>query len=235
MEPIMSQHTAIITGAGGAIASHVVDTFTQAGWRLGLIAYDEAEKKRIQSNHGDAVTVIANLVDEGAARDAIQKLEKELGSVDALLNIAGGFDMSGAVETTGDQLEAQLDINFRTAFNATRAMLPGMLEAGKGFVLGVGADAALDGGASKGPYAAAKAALIAWLKSVHAELAPKGINVAVIYPMGAVDTAGNRGAMPDADPQTWIDPRELAASMLHMATRGTRGRILETRVYPPTA
>jgi NADP-dependent 3-hydroxy acid dehydrogenase YdfG len=231
----MSQHTAIITGAGGAIAGHVVDAFAKAGWKLGLVAYDEAEKTRLQRDHGDAVTVQIDLVDENRANEGMAALEKELGHVDALLNIAGGFDMSGATETSHQQLEAQLDINFRTAFNATRAVLPGMLKKGSGFILVVGADAALDGGASKGPYAAAKAALIAWLKSVHAEVAPQGVNVAVMYPMGAVDTAGNRGAMPDVDPSSWIDPRELAATALHLASRSPRGRILEAKVYPPVA
>ncbi|HET7359629.1 MAG TPA: SDR family NAD(P)-dependent oxidoreductase, partial [Rhodanobacteraceae bacterium] len=131
------------------------------------------------------------------------------------------------------QLEAQLDINLRTAFNATRAVLPHMLERGRGFVLGVGAAAALDGGASMGAYAAAKAALIAWLKSVDAELAPRGIDVSILYPMAAVDTPGNRRAMPKSDPALWIDPAELAATALHLATRGRRGRLREARVYPP--
>ncbi|KGI77218.1 SDR family oxidoreductase [Oleiagrimonas soli] len=231
----MTQHTAIITGAGGAIAGHIVKAFTRAGWKLGLVAYNEAEKTRLERDHDGMLTVQIDLVDESKAREGMAELQKRLGHVDALLNIAGGFDMSGATETSSQQLEAQLDINFRTAFNATRAVLPGMLEAGKGFVLGVGADAALDGGASKGPYAAAKAALIAWLKSVHAEVASKGVNVAVMYPMGAVDTIGNREAMPDVDPASWIDPEELAATALHLATRSPRGRMLEAKVFPPAA
>lgn len=228
----MSQQTAIITGAGGAIAGHIVHAFISAGWQLGLVAYDEAERKRIGETHGAVPVAVANLADEHAAQQAIEVLQGKLGHVDALLNIAGGFDMSGAVETTGRQLEAQLDINLRTAFNATRAVLPEMLGNGHGFILGMGAAAALDGGGSMGPYAASKAALIAWLKSVHAEVSPRGIDVAVLYPMAAVDTPGNRHAMPDTDPETWIDPRELADTALHLATRSKRGRILEARVYP---
>ncbi len=229
----MPQQTAIITGAGGAIAGHVIDAFDAAGWRLALVAFDDAERQRLQRDRPAHVVVQANLADDAGAREAIADVLEHVDTVDALLNIAGGFDMSGAAETSPAQLEAQLDINLRTAFNATRAVLPHMLGRGHGFVLGVGAAAALDGGASMGPYAAAKAALIAWLKSVHAELAPRGIDVSIIYPMGAVDTAGNRRAMPKSDPQQWIDPTELAATMLHLATRGRRGRIHEARVYPP--
>jgi NAD(P)-dependent dehydrogenase (short-subunit alcohol dehydrogenase family) len=229
----MSQQTAIITGAGGAIAAHVVDAFAAAGWQLALVAFDAAERERLQRDRGGHCIVQANLADDADAQRAVLDVLARLGKVDALLNIAGGFDMSSAAATTPAQLEAQLDINLRTAFNATRAVLPHMLERGRGFVLGVGAAAALDGGASMGAYAAAKAALIAWLKSVDAELAPRGIDVSILYPMAAVDTPGNRRAMPKSDPALWIDPAELAATALHLATRGRRGRLREARVYPP--
>jgi NADP-dependent 3-hydroxy acid dehydrogenase YdfG len=48
-----------------------------------------------------------------------------------------------------------------------------------------------------------------------------------------VDTPGNRQAMPDVDPATWIDPAEIAATVLHLATRGLRGQVREAKVYPP--
>lgn len=229
----MSSSTAIITGAGGAIAGHVIDTFQQAGWNLALVAHDDASSKRLANDHADARIVQANLADSADAARAIQEAVQQCGKVDALLNIAGGFDMSGAADTTPEQLDAQLDINLRTAFNATRAILPHMLENERGFVLGVGAMQAIDGGASTGAYAASKAALIAWMKSMHVELAVKGIEIGIVYPMGAVDTPGNREAMSDVDPNTWIDADELAATILHMATRGQRGHVREARVYPP--
>jgi NAD(P)-dependent dehydrogenase (short-subunit alcohol dehydrogenase family) len=229
----MSQQTAIITGAGGAIAQHVIVAFEDAGWTLGLIAYDDTELARLQESHSQHVAVQGNLADPAEAQRAIGEAMTALGHVDALLNIAGGFDMAGAVDTDPAQLEAQMDINLRTAFNATRALLPSMLKRGHGFVLGVGAAAAIDGGASVGAYAASKGALVAWLKSVGAELRPHGITVSVMYPMAAVDTPGNRAAMPDVDPQTWIDPAELAATAVHLASRGPRGYVPEARVYPP--
>ena len=229
----MPQQTAIVTGAGGAIAGHVIDAFARAGWKLALVAYDDAERGRLQRDRGQHVIVQANLAHDAEARRATAEILAQCGSVDALLNIAGGFDTGDAVKTTPQQLEAQLDINLRTAFNATRALLPHLLERSSGFVLGVGAAAALDGGAAVGAYAASKAALVAWLKSLRAEVAPHGVAVSIVYPMGAVDTPGNRHAMPKSDPQRWIDPDELAATILHLATRGARGRVHEARVYPP--
>ncbi|MGA7296992.1 MAG: SDR family oxidoreductase [Rhodanobacteraceae bacterium] len=229
----MSQRTAIITGAGGALASHLIETFQHAGWKLALAAYDDSEAERLHQHHPDSLVVKADLADASSAHSAMEQASAALGQVDCLLNIAGGFGMSSAVNTSPDELENQLSINFRSAFNATRAVLPGMLERGRGFILGVGAAAAIDGGAGMGAYAASKAALITWLKSLRQEVAGKGVDVAIVYPMAAIDTPGNRKAMPGVDPDTWIDPDELAATIMHLATRSPRGRILESRVYPP--
>ena len=228
----MSRRNVIITGAGGAIASHVIQACRAQGWQLALAAYDDAEAARLRKAHPGHFVVTGNLADPAQAGALVGQATAELGSVDVLLNIAGGFAMASATETQPDDLEAQLSINLRTAFNATRAVLPAMLERGHGFILAVGAAAAIDGGAQVGAYAASKAALIAWMKSLRAETAARGVDVAIIYPMAAVDTPGNRRAMPDADPQSWIDPNELAATIVHLATRGSRGRLLEARVYP---
>lgn len=229
----MSTPTAIVTGAGGAIATSFRQTLGEAGWKLGLVAFDQAEETRLRSAHPGFPVATGNLADSKAAQEVMGKLISELGSVDALFNVAGGFAMTDAIDTSDADLAAQFDINFHTAFHATRAVLPTMLSAGSGFVLGVGAAAAIDGGAGMGAYAASKAALVAWLKSLRGEVATKGVDVAILYPMAAVDTAGNRAAMPDADPASWIDPAELAATALHLATRSPRGRMFEAQVFPP--
>lgn len=229
----MSTPTAIITGAGGAIAQHVIKAFSDADWSLALVAFDQREHDRLHEDHPRCVVVSSDLADPDSAKSALDTAVKQLGPAHALLNIAGGFAMANAIDTSAADLETQLSINFRTAFNAVGAVLPAMLERGDGFILGVGAAAALDGGAGMGAYAASKAALIAWLKSVRAEVAAKGVDVSILYPMAAVDTPGNRAAMPKSDPGEWLDPRELAATILHLATRSRRGRVLEARVYPP--
>ncbi len=227
----MTSRTTIITGAGGALAGHLIDACLKDGWKLGLVAFSEADVARV-ADLGAVSVVRADLADEQQARQAIDEAAAALGQVDCLFNIAGGFGMASAVDTTPDTLEGQLSINFRSAFNATRAVLPGMLQRQQGFILGVGAGAVFDGGAQVGAYAASKAALVTWLKSVRHEVAPQGVDVSVIYPMAAIDTPGNRAAMPDADPADWIDPDELASTMLYLAGRSRAGRIFETRVYP---
>ena len=82
-------------------------------------------------------------------------------------------------------------------------------------------------------YAAGKGALIAWLRSLRRELAPRSVRVSIVHPLGAFDTPQNRRSMPDTDPRTFIDPAEIAATILHVADRGARGALDELRVLPP--
>jgi NAD(P)-dependent dehydrogenase (short-subunit alcohol dehydrogenase family) len=221
-----------ITGAGGAVAEKTIEVFKSAGWQLALFAHSDNEKGRLGQAHPDAFVTKADLGRDDEAKRAVNETLEKLGHIDALLNIAGGFSLNPALETSSDDLKGQLAINLWTTFNTTRAVLPNMIERGQGFIIGVGAGAAVGGGSKLGPYAASKAAMIAYLKSVQAEVGAKGIGVAVVYPMGSIDTPGNRKSMPDADPEKWIDPVELAETMLYLVSRSPRGRIREVMVYP---
>lgn len=225
--------TAIITGAGGAIAAAVIETFRAAGWNLALFAYSGASRDRLRERYPESFVVQADLTDEVQSREAVSQATQRFGQIDALLGIAGGFAMSAVVETTREDLEEQLDINFRTLFNAIRAVLTEMLEQHAGFILGVGAGPAVNGGANMTAYAASKGAVISYLKALRDEVEPQGVGVSILYPMGAVDTPANRRSMPKSDPERWIDPRELAESVLFLASRSPRGRVRELLVYPP--
>ncbi len=225
--------TAIITGAGGAIAAAVTRVFKQAGWQLALFVYSEDSLKELQRQYPDSLLRQVDLGDETATQQAVDSAIAHFGKLDALLNIAGGFAMNTAEDSSAKELEQQLNINLRTLVNASQAVLPQMLKQNSGFILGVGAAPAIRGGAKMSAYAASKAAAMAYLKSLGLELAPKGIGVSVIIPMGTVDTKGNRASMPKSNPQMWIEPQDLAQSMLHLASRGPRGRIPELKVYPP--
>jgi NAD(P)-dependent dehydrogenase (short-subunit alcohol dehydrogenase family) len=221
-----------ITGAGGAVGEKTIEVFKKASWKLALFAHSDDEKLRLEQTHSDAFVTKADLGRDDQAQQAIKEVLAKFGHIDVLLNIAGGFSLNPALETSSDDLKQQLAINLWTTFNTTRAVLPSMVERGQGFIVGVGAGAAVSGASKLGPYAASKAAMIAYLKSVQAEVSSKGIGVAVVYPMGSIDTPSNRKSMPDADPDKWIDPTELAETMLYLVSRSPRGRVREVMVYP---
>lgn len=227
------QQTVIITGAGGAVAAAVNEVFSAAGWKLALFERSRDDSERLRERYPDAFVHTVDLTDEAAARTSVEAVRKDAGAVDAVLNIAGGFAMEPAAEAMREDYERMFALNLVTLFNTTRAVLPVMKAQGSGFILGVAAAAAEAGGSGMALYAASKAAVAAYLKSLQAEFEGVGLRVSVLYPMGAVDTPANRSSMPKADPSTWITAEELAESMLHLATRSRRGHIRELKVYAP--
>jgi NADP-dependent 3-hydroxy acid dehydrogenase YdfG len=88
-------------------------------------------------------------------------------------------------------------------------------------------------GGGEAYYMAAKAPVALFLKSLEAQLSGSSTKVGVMYPMAGVDTPANRKDMPNVDPNSWIDPAEICAAFVHMATRSGRGRIREMELFPP--
>lgn len=226
--------TAVITGAAGAIGSVVAGRFAAAGWNLVLLDYGAGNRADLQDRYPEAQVFDVDLTDAPATRDVFGAIQDEQSSIDAVLNIAGGFAMVPAAEAEDEDLARMHRLNFVTLFNTTRAVLPALRAQGHGFIMGVSAAAGLEGAPGASLYAATKASVAAYLKSLNAELREDGIRASVLYPMGVVDTPANREAMPDGDPATWIARDEIARHVLHMASTGPRGHVRELQVFAPS-
>lgn len=222
--------TALVTGAGGALAAAVIARLEDAGWRTALV--DRGPTEGLLERYPDRLVASADLTDESATRHAVERLEREADGLDAIVNLAGGFAMQRADQVTLADLQRQLALNLVTTVLATTAALPGMLARHRGVVIGIAAGQAIDGGARVASYAAAKAGMVAYLRSLDKELAEQGVRTLVVYPMGTLDTPGNRDAMPDADPAGWIDTAALADAIVHALTLGPRARVKRLEVWP---
>ncbi|KVS40634.1 SDR family NAD(P)-dependent oxidoreductase [Burkholderia ubonensis] len=154
----------------------------------------------------------ADLVDERAAVQALDAVQREFGRLDALLNIAGAF----AWETVADGDVATWDrmyaLNVKTALNASKAALPHLLQRPSGRIVNIGAGAALKAGPGMGAYAAAKSGVARLTEALAAELRDTGVTVNAIAP-SIIDTPQNRADMPDADFTRWVQPHEIAATI----------------------
>ena len=225
-----TSRVALITGAAGGIGSRMARRFDADGWQLALLERPH-NLDAVREVFPDALVIGVDLTAADDTASAVGTVLESRGRIDALLNIVGAFGMQSALEADDGVLDRQLDLNLRTAVHATRAVLPAMLERGRGFVMGVGAATVVRGSARMPAYGAAKSALAGYLRSVRAEVEPQGIGVGLLVPMGTVDTPANRDAMPSADPASWIDPDELAAAAAFLVGRSARGRVRELRVY----
>jgi NAD(P)-dependent dehydrogenase (short-subunit alcohol dehydrogenase family) len=192
-----------VTGAAGALGRKAAEVLTGAGWSVVGIDLGDVQ--------GDGIALAlggVDLTDEQAMAGAAARIESELGRLDGLVNIAGGFSWEtvtdGAV-ATWDRLYA---MNVRTALVTTRALLP-LLRASGGAVVNIGAAAAAKAGAGMGAYAASKAGVARLTEALAEELKDEGVRVNAVLP-SILDTQANRNDMPDADFTRWVSPDQLA-------------------------
>jgi len=229
---ITTNGTFIITGGAGGIAASVARVFADAGARLAL-ADIHAEPLRERAAALGALAVEADLMRPEDAARMVNETIGRYGSLDGVIHTTGGFAMAPAHQGDPDLYDRLFDLNVRTLVVAARAALPSLLENG-GFLAAFSAMPAWNrsGGGGMSLYAASKAAVAAFLRAVDDEAGAHGVRTAVVYPMGVVDTPGNRRNMPDADRSAWIDPAEIGRALLVAATGGAGGRLRELPVFP---
>ena len=195
----------VITGANGGLGRAVAQSCAELGASLVLldIAFSENDTA---ANSDQRQCIALDLCD----LNACQRCFAEIGSFDALFNLAGGFGMGTATHSDDDsEWDFMFKINVATLRNAVKAAVPILLEQGKGKIVNVGALGAVQGGAMMSAYSASKSVVMRLTESLSGELRDQGINVNAVLP-SVIDTAQNREAMPDVDPATWVAPTDLA-------------------------
>jgi len=209
---------ALIAGGTGGLGRAVSLAFLEEGAKVVVPYHSEnefAELKRAAA--GRESQLIGRAVDVLDAV-AVAKLVDEIGRIDVLVNTVGGY--VGGVELwklPPAEFDRMLNLNLRTAYVLAQAVVPGMLQRGRGAVVSVSAKAALDHGAGASAYAASKAASLALMDSLAAETRGTGVRVNSVLP-SIIDTKANRAAMPDAKFDTWPKPEDIAKVILFLAS-----------------
>lgn len=212
----MTERVIAVTGGHGVLGKAVVEAAVAQGLSVAVI--DHAAGHAVP----DGVLEVGgvDLTDPASAQVAIDAVVARFGRLDALLNIAGGF----VWQTTDDAepaWERMFRLNLTTALNASRVALPHLKASPEGRIVNVGANAAIKSAAGMGAYAASKAGVHRLTESLAEELKDTSVTVNAVLP-SILDTAQNRKDMPDADPAKWVQPSDLAAVMLFLASPASR-------------
>ncbi len=224
----------LVTGGAGAIAKPIVMRLAAAGARVVVVDLDQGRAGARAAEVG-GLGVAADLTSATGAAAMVRAAEKAYGPVAGLVHTTGGFAMGPLGAATDADYDRMFDLNVRTLFYAVRAVLPSMKDAKRGFICGFSSEPGLTGAAPNSAlYGAAKSAVATLLHSLDRELdgSVGDIRVAVMYPMGAVDTPANRRDMPAFDPTGYIDPDDIATTIVHAASTSARGRLVDLAVYP---
>lgn len=201
-----------ITGGYGNLGVATAAWLAARGARVALIGHGAVPAKdALAPGIADVFGIGGvDLADATAARDALDAVNRQLGGIDALLNIAGAFRWETVADGDPATWDLMFALNVKTALNASRAALPHLLRGKAGRIVNIGAGAGLKAGLGMGAYAASKAGVARLTEALAEELKDKGVTVNAILP-SVIDTPKNRKDMPDADFARWVRPDEIAA------------------------
>ena len=188
----LQNKTVIVTGGGGGIGGATCRRFGEAGSRVAVfdINLESAAKTAadITQAGGVAQAFRCDITDHEGVKAAVAAAEAALGPISILVNNAGWDVFRLFKDTTPADWQKLIAINLTGALNMHHAVLPGMLERRHGRIVNIASDAARVGSSGEAVYAACKAGLVGFSKTIAREHARHGISVNVVCP-GATNTA----------------------------------------------
>lgn len=192
MDLKLQDRVAIITGPAKGMGAAVTRAFAAEGCKLSLLGRDVeaiapvAEEIRLKG--ADVIVVPCDLTDPDACEAAASRTVDEFGTVDILVNVAGGSGPIGktGVETTPEEFDDIVTLNMHGCFHTMRAVLPTMIDRRYGKIVNVGGTFGMRGRAGRMAYSASKWGLRGITKSFALEVGVHNVNVNCVAP-GMVD------------------------------------------------
>ena len=216
----------LIAGGTGGLGRAVSLAFLNESAKVAVTYRSESEFAALKQAARDASSLLeghqVDATDETAVARLIAELTSNHGRIDALVNTIGGYSAGAPLwETEPAVLDRMLTLNLRAGYLLARAVVPVMLKQGSGAIVNIAARAAVDHAAGAFAYAASKAAAVAMIDSLAADLKGAGVRANSVLP-SIIDTEPNRRAMPKADFSKWPTPEEIARVILFLCSEDAR-------------
>jgi NAD(P)-dependent dehydrogenase (short-subunit alcohol dehydrogenase family) len=218
----LNRMTALVTGGSRGLGRALGEALAAAGARVVLVARQveplRAVVAAIRERGGEAHAVGADLAELRAAHAIAGQAAALVGPIDLLVNNAstlGPSPLRLLLDTECEDLSRALEVNLVGPFRLTKAVAGSMVLRGRGIIVNVSSDAAVEAYERWGAYGASKAALDQLSRVWAAELAGTGVRLFSVDP-GEMNTRLHAEAMPDADPATLADPAQVAARILRL-------------------
>jgi len=210
---------ALITGASRGIGRATAIALARRGVSVVLAARNREAlatvEREIREIGGRALSIATDVSDEAAVAAMVEKTARELGPIDLLVNNAGTLERAQVVDTEAAAWDRVLDVNLKGAFLCTRAVLPSMIDRGRGRVVNVSSISGKLGTPLLTAYCASKWGLLGFSLATAEEMKPHGIQVFSVCP-GSVNTVMLEQGLPGATPD--MEPEDVASIIVYLGT-----------------
>ncbi|MDH4273593.1 MAG: 3-oxoacyl-ACP reductase FabG [Gammaproteobacteria bacterium] len=228
---MLDNEVALVTGASRGIGEAIL---AELG-RLGAVVIGTATSEsgaasitsKIQQAGYRGMGLALNVNDSAAVDAALSQVGEHFGAPTILVNNAGITQDNLLMRMSDEQWQSVIDTNLTSVFRMSKAVLRAMMKARKGRIISIASVVGASGNAGQANYAASKAGIMGFSKSLAREVGSRGITVNVVAP-GFIDTDMTRG-LPDEHRQKLLDqvpvgrlgsPNEIAAAVAFLASPG---------------
>ena len=218
----LKDRAVLVAGGTGGLGRAVSLAFLEAGGHVHATYRRREELDSLRAAAEGAADRLEGHVVDATDEDAVGRLVADLdsrhGGLDALVNTVGGWaGGTKAWETGSGELDRMLALNLRSGWVLARAAARAMVPRGRGSIVNVASKAGVEPTPGAAAYAASKAAAIALIESLAADLRGTGVRANSVLP-SVIDTEANRKAMPKADFSKWPRPDEIARVILFLCS-----------------
>ena len=213
---LLAGKTAVVTGASSGIGRATARLLMECGVRVAFVGRSE-ERLRAAADGLPSdlwAPITCDVRSDESVRSMTAAAERELGPVDILVNSAGVFKVAALTDLDNDAWRELWETNVNGTLFPTRAVLPGMLERGSGYIVVVSSVAAHRGYAHMTGYGATKHAVTGFARALTTEVRRSGVRVVNLI-VGPVNTPIWDGLTPPLPREEMLTPDEVAAAILN--------------------
>jgi NAD(P)-dependent dehydrogenase (short-subunit alcohol dehydrogenase family) len=225
----------VVTGGASGIGQSVAERLAQDDYTVVILDINEEAGNQVaaelRTRGKQAMFAVLDVTREADVQKTFQKIISDHGRVDVLVNVAGGSLHRHKVEEFPlDHWQAVIDVNLTSTFLCCRAVIVAMKSQKTGAIVNISSDIGFSGDASRSAYAAAKAGIVGFSKTLALELAPFGVRANVVAP-GRIATKRVRATYSDADWEAAAkriplghagEPEDIAEAVAFLASDSSR-------------